>query len=236
MSFSKYPFWEVIRHAFSKEVWDTIFPAVWDTLYMVLLSAVITLILGVLLGIALSVISKEGVRPVPVLNETAGTIVNCLRSLPQMIMIIVTLPLARMLLGQSYGVNACIIALAASCIPMYARLVQGAFAEIPKGKIEAAKAMGSSPATIVFRIMLPEAIPSIIRCFTVALIGIISMTALAGSFGAGGIGDIAVRFGFNRFYHDMLIASVLVLIIMVEIAQLFGDLFSKLILKKRQLI
>lgn len=236
MSFSKYPFWEVIRHAFSKEVWDTIFPAVWDTLYMVVLSAVITLILGVLLGIALSVISKEGVRPVPVLNETAGTIVNCLRSLPQMIMIIVTLPLARMLLGQSYGVNACIIALAASCIPMYARLVQGAFAEIPKGKIEAAKAMGSSPATIVFRIMLPEAIPSIIRGFTVALIGIISMTALAGSFGAGGIGDIAVRFGFNRFYHDMLIASVLVLIIMVEIAQLFGDLFSKLILKKRQLI
>ena len=236
MSFSKYPFWEVIRHAFSKEVWDTIFPAVWDTLYMVLLSAVITLILGVLLGIALSVISKEGVRPVPVLNETAGTIVNCLRSLPQMIMIIVTLPLARMILGQSYGVNACIIALEASCIPMYARLVQGAFAEIPKGKIEAAKAMGSSPATIVFRVMLPEAIPSIIRGFTVALIGIISMTALAGSFGAGGIGDIAVRFGFNRFYHDMLIASVLVLIIMVEIAQVFGDLISKLILKKRQLI
>ena len=236
MSFLKFPFWEVVKHAFSKEVWDVLLPAVWDTLYMVALSAVITLVLGVLLGIALSVISKEGVRPVPVLNETAGTIVNCLRSLPQMIMIIITLPLARMLLGQSYGVNACIIALAASCIPMYARLVQGAFVEIPKGKIEAAKAMGSSSAAIVFKVMLPEAISSIIRGFTVALIGIISMTALAGSFGAGGIGDIAVRFGFNRFYHDMLIASVLVLIVMVEIAQIFGDLISNLILKKRHLI
>ena len=236
MSFGKYPFREVIKHAFSREVWETLLPAVRDTLYMVALSALITLVLGVLLGIVLSVISKDGVRPVPVLNETAGTIVNCLRSLPQMIMIIVTLPLARMILGQSYGVNACIIALAASCIPMYARLVQGAFVEIPKGKIEAAKAMGSSSAAIIFRVMLPEAVPSIIRGFTVALIGIISMTALAGSFGAGGIGDIAVRFGFNRFYHDMLIVSVLVLIVMVEIAQLLGDLFSNLILRKRHLI
>lgn len=164
MSFLKFPFWEVVKHAFSQEVWDTVFPAVWDTLYMVALSAVITLVLGILLGIGLSVISKDGVRPVSVLNETAGTIVNCLHSLPSMIMIIVTLPLARALLGQSYGSNACIIALAASCIPMYARLVQDAFVEIPKGKIEAAKAMGSSSAAIVFRIMLPEAIPSIILC------------------------------------------------------------------------
>lgn len=236
MSISKYPLWEVIKHAFSKEVWDVMLPAVWDTLYMVGLSAAITLILGIALGILISVISKEGIRPVPVLNETMGTIINCLRSLPQMIMIIVTLPLARAILGQSYGVNACIIALAASCIPMYARLVQGAFVEIPKGKIEAAKAMGSSGAGIVFRIMLPEALPAIIRSFTVALIGIISMTALAGNFGAGGIGDIAVRYGFNRFQHDMLIAAVFVLIVMVQLVQFLGDLFSNLILKKRHLI
>ena len=236
MSISKYPLWEVIKHAFSKEVWAVMLPAVWDTLYMVGLSAAITLILGIALGILISVISKDGIRPVPVLNETMGTIINCLRSLPQMIMIIVTLPLARAILGQSYGVNACIIALAASCIPMYARLVQGAFVEIPKGKIEAAKAMGSSGAGIVFRIMLPEALPAIIRSFTVALIGIISMTALAGNFGAGGIGDIAVRYGFNRFQHDMLIAAVFVLIVMVQLVQFLGDLFSNLILKKRHLI
>lgn len=236
MSFSKYPFWEVVAHAFSQDVWKIMWPAVWDSLYMVLLSAVITFLFGILIGIVLSVIEKDGIHHIPVLNETVGTLINCLRSLPQMIMIIITLPLARMILGQSYGVNACIIALAASCIPMYARLVQGALVEIPKGKIEAAKAMGSSGAEIVFKVMLPEAVPGIIRGFTVALIGIISMTALAGNFGAGGIGDIAVRYGFNRFQHDMLLASVLVLIIMVEIVQIGGDLLSSLILKKRHLI
>lgn len=236
MSLDKYPFWEVLKHAFSDEVWSIMWPAVRETLYMVAISAMITLVFGILLGIVLSVISKDGVRPVPVLNETMGGIINCLRSLPQMIMIIITLPLARAILGQSYGVNACIIALAASCIPMFARLVQGAFVEIPKGKIEAAKSMGSSGTKIVFRVMLPEALPAIIRAFTVALIGIISMTALAGSFGAGGIGDIAVRYGFNRFQHDMLFAAVLVLIIMVQIVQVAGDFFSNLILKKRHLI
>lgn len=236
MSLDKYSFWEVLLHSFSSDVWKIVGPAVWETLYMVAVSAVITLTAGTMLGIALSVISKEGVRPLPVVSGVVGSVINCLRSLPQMIMIIITLPLARAILGQSYGVNACIIALAASCIPMFARLVQSALVEIPKGKIEAAKSMGSSGTQIVFRIMLPEALPSIIRAFTVALIAIISMTALAGSFGAGGIGDIAVRYGFNRFQHDMLFASVFVLIIMVQIIQSAGDIVSNLILKKRHLI
>ena len=151
-------------------------------------------------------------------------------------MIIITLPLARALLGKAYGVNACIIALAASCTPMFARLIEGALLELEKGKIEAAKSMGSTNLKIIFRIMLPEVIPAIIRAFTVALIAIISMTALAGNFGAGGVGDIAVRFGFNRFQHDMLIATVFGLIIMVQIVQSVGDIWSKLILKKRHLI
>jgi D-methionine transport system permease protein len=236
MSFSKYPFWEVVAHAFSKEVWDTLLPAVWDTLYMVLLTAVITFVLGIILGVILAVTSDDGLVPVPALNKILGAIVNCLRSLPQVIMIIVTLPLAKAILGKSYGVNACILALAASCIPMFARIVQGAFVEIQKGKIEAAKAMGSSTARIIFSVLIPEALPAIIRGFTVALIGIISMTALAGNFGAGGIGDIAVRFGFSRFQHDVLLASVLVLIVMVQLAQFLGDLISNLILKKRHLI
>ena len=236
MSLDKYSFWEVLLHSFSSDVWKIVGPAVWETLYMVAVSAVITLTAGTMLGIALSVISKEGVRPLPVVSGVVGAVINCLRSLPQMIMIIITLPLARAILGQSYGVNACIIALAASCIPMFARLVQSALVEIPKGKIEAAKSMGSSGTQIVFRIMLPEALPSIIRAFTVALIAIISMTALAGSFGAGGIGDIAVRYGFNRFQHDMLFASVFVLIIMVQIIQSAGDIVSNLILKKRHLL
>jgi D-methionine transport system permease protein len=236
MSFSKYPFWEVIAHAFSKDVWDTLMPAVWDTLYMVCLTAVITFVFGTALGIILAVTSDDGLVPLSAVNKTLGAIINCLRSLPQIIMIIVTLPLAKAILGKSYGVNACILALAASCIPMFARLVQSAFVEISKGKIEAAKAMGSSTPRIIFTVLLPEAFPAIIRGFTVALIGIISMTALAGNFGAGGIGDIAVRYGFNRFQHDMLVAAVLVLIIMVQAVQIIGDMISNMILKKRHLI
>lgn len=236
MSFSKYPFWEVIAHAFSADVWDIVGPSVLDTVYMVFLTAIITFIVGILIGIVLTITDKDGLAPLPWLNKILGTVINCLRSLPQIIMIIVTLPLAKFVLGKSYGVNACILALAASCIPMFARLVQGAFVEISKGKIEAAKAMGSSAVKIIFSIMLPEALPAIIRAFTVALIGIISMTALAGNFGAGGIGDIAVRYGFNRFQHDMLIAAIMVLIIMVQAVQVMGDLISNLILKKRHLI
>jgi len=151
-------------------------------------------------------------------------------------MIIVMLPVARLLVGQAYGVNACILALAASCIPMFARLVESSLLEIPKGKIEAAKAMGSGSLRILFMVMIPEALPSLIRGFTVAVIAIISMTALAGNFGAGGIGDIAVRFGFQRFQHDILFATVFVLIIMVQFVQFTGDLLSKLLLKKWHLI
>lgn len=236
MSLRKYSFWEVLKNAFSKEVWDTIWPALADTLYMVLLTAIITLIVGIFLGIVLAVTGKEGIIPIPALHKGLGAIINCLRSLPQIIMIIITLPLAKALLGKAYGVNACIIALAASCTPMFARLIEGSLLELDKGKIEAAKSMGSTNFRIIFVIMVPEVLPSIIRAFTVAVIAIISMTALAGSFGAGGIGDIAVRYGFNRFQHDMLIATVLVLVLMVQIVQSVGDLWSKLILRKRHLI
>ena len=236
MSLLRYSFWEVLKGTFKKHVWEEVVPAIWDTLYMVAITAVITLIFGMALGILLVITRDEGLFPVYIPNRILGAFINGLRSLPQIIMIIVMLPVARLLLGQSYGVNACIIALAASCAPMFARLAESSLLEIQKGKIEAAKAMGSSNLQILFKVMIPETLPSLIRAFTVALIAIISMTALAGNFGAGGIGDIAVRFGFQRFQHDLLFATVIVLIIMVQIVQLTGDLFSKLFLKKWHLV
>jgi D-methionine transport system permease protein len=151
-------------------------------------------------------------------------------------MIILMIPVARLLFGKSYGTNACIISIAASCIPMYARIVESSLLEISKGKIEAAKSIGSTNFQIIFRILLPETLPSLIRGFTVAVIAVISMTALAGMFGAGGIGDIAVRFGYQRFQHDVLFASVYVLIVLVQLVQCIGNFTSKQILKKRNLI
>ena len=159
-----------------------------------------------------------------------------LRSLPQMVMIILMVPVARLIFGKSYGTNACIIAIAASCIPMYARIVESSLLEIEKGKIEAARSVGSTNRQIVFKVIIPETLPSLIRGFTVAVIAVISMTALAGMFGAGGIGDIAVRFGYQRFQHDRLFACVYVLVILVQLTQGIGNLISNRILKTRNLI
>jgi len=236
MTFRNHTLWEVLQSAFSVPIWEKVVPAIWETLYMVVLSTIFTFIIGLLLGLVLVLTSKEGLHPVVWFNRLLGAIVNCLRSLPSMIMIIIMLPLARLILGKGYGANACIIALIASCVPMYGRLVENSLLEIQKGKIEAAKAMGIGSARILFTIMVPETLPSLIRSSTVAVVAVISMTALAGSFGAGGLGDIAVRFGFNRFQWDILIATVFVLVVMVQFVQLIGDLIAKLILKKRHLL
>lgn len=228
--------WEVIKGSFEPEVWARLAPAVLDTLYMVLLSSVIMLFFGLIIGIILAVTSPSGLFPVRILNSGAGWVINCLRSLPQVIMIILMIPVARFFFGKSYGTNACIIAIAASCIPMYARIVESSLLEIAKGKIEAAQSIGSSNLQIIFRILLPETIPSLIRGFTVAVIAVISMTSLAGMFGAGGIGDIAVRYGYQRFQHDVLFATIYVLIALVQLVQWIGSFTSKQILKKRNLI
>ncbi|NLL77795.1 MAG: ABC transporter permease [Clostridiales bacterium] len=236
MSLLDTPLWEVIKGSFAPEVWGRIAPAIFETLYMTLLSSIIMLILGLLLGIMLTVTNPNGLVPMASLYTGSGWLINCLRSLPQMIMIILMIPVARLFFGKSYGTNACIIAIAASCIPMYARIVESSLLDIAKGKVEAAKSIGSTNFQIIFRILLPETVPSLIRGFTVAVIGVISMTALAGMFGAGGIGDIAVRFGYQRFQHDVLFAAVYILIILVQLVQFIGDFTSRRILRKRNLL
>lgn len=236
MSLLDTPLWEVIKGSFAPVIWKQLAPAVLDTLYMTALSSLIMLVLGLLLGILLTVTNSDGLMPMKTVYASFSWLINCLRSLPQMIMIILMIPVARFFFGKSYGTNACIIAIAASCIPMYARIVESSLLEISKGKIEAAKSIGSTNFQIIFRILLPETLPSLIRGFTVAVIAVISMTALAGMFGAGGIGDIAVRFGYQRFQHDVLFAAVYVLIVLVQIVQWIGNFASKQILKKRKLI
>ncbi len=236
MSLMNTPLWEIIKGSFAPEVWQRILPATVETLYMTSLSAAIMVVLGLILGVLMTVTNPNGLLPIKALYTASGWLINVLRSLPQMIMIILMIPVARLIFGRSYGTDACIIAIAASCIPMYARIVESSLLEIDKGKVEAAKSIGSTNLQIVVRILLPETIPSLIRGFTVAVITIISMTALAGMFGAGGIGDIAVRFGYQRFQHDVLFAAVYVLIILVQIVQFLGDFTSRQILKKRNLV
>jgi D-methionine transport system permease protein len=188
-----------IQGAFSAATWGIVTPAISQTLFMVALTTLLTGIFGLILGIALVLTDKDGLYPLRTFNAVAGGIINALRSMPSVIIIILTLPVSRLIIGISYGPRACIIALAVTCIPMFARLVENSILEVSKGKIEAAKSMGAGNGDIVFKVMLPEALPALARNFTIAIIAIISTTALAGSFGAGGLGDVAVRFGYNRF-------------------------------------
>lgn len=236
MSLLDSAFWEVFLASLSPEIWKDLWGPVGETLYMTAISSVIMLVFGIVIGILLDITNPNGLIPLKVSYTLSGWMINCLRSLPQMIMIILMIPVARLIFGKSYGTNACIIAIAASCIPMYARIVESSLLEIDKGKIEAAQAMGSKNISIIFKVLLPETLPSLIRGFTVSVITVLSMTALAGMFGAGGIGDIAVRYGYQRFQHDRLFACVYILIILVQLIQGIGNLVSKRILKSRNLI
>ncbi len=228
--------WEVFIASFNLEIWKELIKPIGETLYMTAISSVIVLVFGIIIGIFLTTANPDGLVPSKVPYVTAGWLINVLRSLPQMVMIILMVPVARLFFGKSYGTNACIIAISASCIPMYARIVESSLLEIGKGKIEAAKSIGSTNFQIITKVILPETLPGLIRGFTVAVISVISMTALAGMFGAGGIGDIAVRFGYQRFQHDRLFACVYILVIFVQITQGVGNLISNKILKTRNLL
>lgn len=235
MTFHNSTLGEILKSAFGPEVWEKMWPAIGETLYMLGMALVIMLAFGLILGMALYVTDPNGLKPMNKFNTVLSAIVNALRSLPSMIMIIITIPLGRLITGQGYGSGACIIALAISCIPMFGRLVSNNFLEVASGKIEAARAMGAENLTILLQVVFPESLPALIRSFVVAVISVLSMTALAGAFGAGGIGYLAVQFGFNRFRYDILIATVVVLIVMAELIQLIGDFFARLVLKKRHM-
>mgnify|MGYP002627008124 CR=1 FL=1 len=236
MSLMDNSLWAVLTSSFSAAIWSKLWPSIFDTFYMTGLASLIVLIFGLALGILLTVTSPDGLYPIKGLYTVIGWFINTLRSLPQMVMIIMLIPLARLLFGKSYGANPCIIAIAASCIPMYARIVESSILEIGKGKIEAAKSIGSTNFQIIFLVLLPETLPSLVRGFTLTVVAVLSMTALAGMFGAGGIGDIAVRYGYQRFQHDKLFACIYVLVIIVQLIQWVGNFTSNRILKTRALI
>ncbi|MDR1522823.1 MAG: ABC transporter permease [Endomicrobium sp.] len=227
---------EFFIRLFSQETTDIILPATLQTLYMVFVATPITIFFGLVFGSSLYITDKNGLYPMFIFNKTFGAIINAVLALPSMIVIILALPLSKFVVGVSYGPKACVIALTIVCTPIFSRLVESSILEVSKGKVEAAKSMGASTFDIILKVMLPEALPSLIRNFVVLTITLISITAIAGTFGAGGLGEVAVRFGYHRFRTDILLAAVLVLLVLVEGLQLLGDKLSKRMLKKRHLI
>ncbi|MFZ4164250.1 methionine ABC transporter permease [Brevundimonas sp. NPDC058933] len=203
--------------------WAEIGRATVDTLLMLGGSLVLTVILGVPLGVLLYLSGKGRLAANPVLNAVLSLIVNVLRSVPFIILLIVMLPVTVLLVGTSLGVAGAIPPLVVGAAPFYARLVETALREVDKGVVEATQAMGGSTFQIVTRALLPEAMPGIIAGATVTAIALVSYTAMAGVVGAGGLGDLAVRFGYQRFQTDVMVVTVVLLLILVQILQMIGD-------------
>lgn len=203
--------------------WGEIARAGLDTLLMLGGSLVLTVALGVPLGVLLYLSGKGRLAANPVLNAVLSFVVNVLRSVPFIILLIVMLPLTVLLVGTSLGVAGAIPPLVVGAAPFYARLVETALREVDKGVVEATQAMGGSTFQIVTRALLPEALPGVIAGATVTAIALVSYTAMAGVVGAGGLGDLAVRFGYQRFQTDVMVVTVVLLLVLVQILQMIGD-------------
>ena len=216
----------------SQEMLALLLEALGETLYMVAVSAGISTVLGVPLGVILVSTSREHILQNLWLNRILGYIANATRSTPFIILMVAIIPLTRVLAGTSIGTNAAIVPLSIAAIPFVGRVVESALREVDYGLIEAAQAMGASPLQIIRRVLLPEAMPSIVLGLTLAVISLIGYSAMAGAIGGGGLGDLAIRFGYQRFRVDVMISTVVILIALVQLVQSAGDLLSRRLNKK----
>ncbi|MEN1932094.1 methionine ABC transporter permease [Staphylococcus hominis] len=203
--------------------------ALYETLYMVTVSLIIGALIGIPLGILLVVTRKHGIWPNVVIHQILNPIINILRSIPFIILLIAIVPFTKLVAGTSIGTTAAIIPLTVYVAPYIARLVENSLLEVDDGIIEAAKAMGASPLQIIRHFLLPEALGSLVLAITTAIIGLIGSTAMAGAVGGGGIGDLALVYGYQRFDTLVIIITVVVLVIIVQIIQSLGNFISRII-------
>ncbi|MDO5713422.1 MAG: methionine ABC transporter permease [Tissierellia bacterium] len=215
-----------------ERIWEIVSPAIPETLYMVFFSAFLSLLLGLPLGIILTLTREKGLAENRTIYGILDWIINILRSFPFVILILVVFPLSRFIVGKSIGTTASIVPLTVAATPFVARLMEGYFLEVDRGVIEAAKAMGSTNGQIVWKVLIPEALPSIVGGITMTIINIIGYSAMAGILGGGGLGDVASRYGYQRNQLDILWASVLVIIVIVQIVQFIGNKWAKALNKK----
>lgn len=210
-----------------------LFTALGETAWMVGWSFLFTVLLGLLCGIGLRLTSTDGLRPQPVFAAVFGAILNLARSLPFLILLIALIPFTRLVVGTAYGPTPAIVPLAVGAIPFYARVVEAALREVSEGKIEAAQVMGATIRQIVTKVMLPEALPALVAGGTLTLVTLIGYSTMAGAIGGGGIGDFAIRYGYQRFNTPVLLAAVVVLIVIVQLIQSTGDAIVRSMNHKR---
>ena len=203
----------------SVEFWAN---ALWETLYMVAVSTVVSYAIGLPLGLLLVVSDKNGIRPIPVLNTVLGVIVNILRSIPFLILGVMISPLTRAITGSSIGTAAMIVPLTVAAAPYVARMVESSIKEVPFGVIEAAQSMGASPWQIVWKVLVPEAKPSLMVGGAISIVTILGYSAMAGFIGGGGLGTVAVNYGYNRYNFEIMLVAVIIIVIVVQIFQVVG--------------
>ena len=207
----------------SADSWTLLFRSLWETIYMTGLSGLMSFVFGIPLGVLLYITKPGRFMANPVINTVLGIVVNATRSVPFIILMVAIIPLTRLLVGTSIGTTAAIVPLTLAAIPFVARIAEGAINEVPGGLIEAAQAMGATPMQIITRVLLPEARPGLINGMTITLVTLVGYSAMAGAIGGGGLGDLGIRYGYQRFDGVIMLATVVVLIVLVQLVQSVGD-------------
>ena len=215
-----------VRNMWTEQIRDMILNGILETLYMTVVSTLFGYVFGLPMGVLLCISDKDGLKPHPVLYKILDFIANIVRSVPFLILLILLIPFTRFLLGKSYGSTATIVPLTVAAIPFIARMVESSLKEVDNGVVEAARAMGAGTMRIILRVLLVEARTSLITGATIAIGTILGYSAMAGAVGGGGLGDIAVRYGYYRYQTDIMIVTVILLIVIVQIFQSVGMLIA----------
>lgn len=216
----------------SQQIINLLLQGFLETVQMTVISTVVAVLLGVPLGVILVITSRGHIMQNEAVNKVLGAIVNATRSIPFIILMVAIIPFTRLVAGTSIGTTAACVPLTLAAIPFLARLVETAIKEVNSGVIEAAQSMGATPLQIIWKVLLPEALPTLIDNITVLIVNLISYSAMAGAIGGGGLGDIAIRYGYQRFQGDVMLATIIILIVLVQVIQSLGDYLSRKVNKK----
>jgi len=209
------------------EVLPLLTKALGETIYMVVVSMAIASAVGVPLGVLLHTTAKGQILENIFVNQTVGSVVNAVRSIPFIILMVAIIPLTRFIVGSAIGTTAAIVPLVIASIPFIGRQVETSLKEVPSGLVEAALAMGATPFQIISKVLLPEAMPGIVSQLTTVIIALVGESAMAGAIGGGGLGDLAIRYGYQRFRPEVMLATVVVLIVLVQLVQFVGNTLAK---------
>lgn len=207
--------------------WNVLWTALGETLYMAIPSTLIAYLIGLPLGVLLVITRKGGVKPLPTLNAVVGALVNFLRSIPFLILLAMLFPVTRTVMGKAVGTKAIIFPLTVSAFPYVARMVEGSFNEVDNGILEAAQSMGSTTFQIIRKVLIPEAMPSLVNGFAICMTTILSYTAMASAAGGGGLGAVAITYGLNLRKYDLMYAASILLVILVQVITVLGTFLTR---------